>query len=871
MAIALTTNGISRNNDFLQLLLIFWLASMKFTLRTVAAQDNRSQTVNTSFLTNVIPEPNIIETEIKNWWYDDAQKNIAEKYVHEYKGPNASSEIDANDQNIVAVLEQTHSKSAATHSQTSMMVQFYTSTADCGPVCITLIDHYLQLAMHVNSIIDGMVTSTNSTTSHNGNIDTDQRKVSFHAVNCAIYIQLCQQNEVKHYPTFRVYKYGTTSLSYKSIFDVSYQHLHPYEVLEKFGITEDDALNNEADVFVDTTSEKDNMHESDHSINISFNEDNSLLANHLHATMSYHHHSRQELLSDIHIALDYTLRKVIFAKRNTSVVHIPHTKHKSDLTVTEQEVLKSFLLLLQRTMPTTDEHLKNMIKAVIDSYMFATKNHAYMDAILNDHLPLSKQYSERACPKHDITLINNPYGCVMWDLLFLISVGTVDYNLQSYDATEMIHPAASLHTIYEYIQLFGLSTVLVDQEAENSFIGDDFSRMEFIKLYNDCSFMNRCQQLPDAPKYIYDDKKDQVSKEYIVSITTTYAEWKFVPLYLANIRNSITQKANNLSKWPPIAACLVCWNDDMYNTENLNKYLKVEYGHVDAITVTYRHELSHYNTLMTKEKSKSHQQESNLESEEMTQPIDVERQEQLSHETSTAARSRTEMEENKDEFFTNSQIINKRNLLVRPKPSILTMRHGSICILLLVGTFLRWVFIRRQDPRKADGHKMDKTFFIRRQTTTKEISVQSNHINNLDGSQRTIKYTFDNDSDHTPKNNSPNHRMLSPRKRQLMNRRFVLEQEQKKQEQVQNLHNNKSLEHLEESVHDGDDSIDRSINYHHSEDQISSLTSGLSCIPQTPPPPLYKCDNRNTTLNAQLRQRRSPIVPIMAKPKVTLS
>jgi hypothetical protein len=672
-------------------------------------------------------------------------------------------------------------------------------------------------------------------------------------------------------PTTTSHQTSTTKMQ-NSVIDISYQHLHPYEVLEKLGITaydlpdfnenDDDDDNNHgnddavADAMMTSSEVTDTIHRSDQ----------PHMSTLQTTTGIYHHRSRKELFQDIHIALDYTLRTLVFSANKTQdhIVHLPQSHRRSDLTITEQDVLKSFLLLLQKTLPSSTDNIgvRRMVKAVVDNFMYAVKNHNYMDAIVQEYRPVTLQYSSNACPNSNITttfaIVDDgndgtddnmeaakKYTCVMWDILLMMSVGVVDFNIESYDATEMIHPASALQTILEYVRIFGLSTV-------NNRDGKHLQQ-QLTDIYRDCTFRNRCQSLPDAPKVIYEDNKDQVSKEYIAQIRSTYIEWKMVPVYIAAVRNITLPQHHSsfVEVWPPRNLCAVCWkytttSNDIpatsmmqYDDSNLYKYLKVEYGHIDAIAATYRHELLHESAVR--------------EIADKQQPP----MKALFDETSVNDERSDNSLLDLDATLEIPDMVHTKSYISPQSRShtILTTRQGSICILFLIISLLRWVYMR---------------YITRLSNETKGVQPPTKLLtgNGIDHSQRTIVHNFDDDvSDHCCSQSSPARRMsLSPRKRQLLNRRFMIEQEKERSRQEIARNSSYRLEQLEASKEAND--VD-----------ISTTSIRRLLIPNSPTPPLFQCEGTNNQYstgntcsdgNQHLRQRKSPVVP-MTKPKVSLN
>jgi hypothetical protein len=735
-----------------------------FLVPVIPAQDPDHSDVSSLFVLPDVAKSGFVRNETQ-WWYDTRQKYTSSNYVLEYKGHPSSHESVSTDSLKFLSSEALNS---------SIVVQYYTSNnVDCGDTCFDMVDHYIQLAIHVQGL-------TNSNPATRGPF------VTFHAINCAIHAELCQKHQITNYPTFRIEKLRSDG-QYGGVLNVPFHHLHPYELIEKLGLTESEIPDGNKAMSEVATEEEIQMAE---------------LANRL-PSPAYNHRSRIELLNDIHLALDHTLRSVVFAKR---AQHPSVPKYRNEFTVTERDVLKSFLLLLHKTLPTTASQIQYMIHAVIDGFMYATRHHAYMTMLLDQHPPVRDQYTEHACATESYEDYNvtpeDSYRCVMWDLLHMMSVGMVDYNGQSYDGTEMLHPATSLHTIYEYVRNFGF-TVGNNAPTATAMLESDADQKEFIKLYHDCSFFDRCNKLPDAPKFIYENEKDQVSKEIVARITTTTEEWKMVPLYVATLRNAVAQRQLPSSRhWPRKETCPVCWeqssgdpnrNKQMtHDTVNLHKFLKVEYGHFDTLAESYRKELENAAIL---------RQEDTITDGVMdvTAHYDV-----LQNDKETVPFSLKELPYRRDH-----------------KPIVPLVRHGSVCAIFFIGMVVRWFFCQR---------------FQKKQTASSNESA------------RTIQHTFENESvDHLY--SSPKRRFqLSPTKR---NRR-ALEKQQEPVPEKSSI----PLERLEDPVDRGsrDERSPPEVVIHSSPSpSITSLRHSDS--------PASSPNGLSVSLSSQLR-RRLPSLPI---------
>jgi hypothetical protein len=345
---------------------------------------------------------------------------------------------------------------------------------------------------------------------------------------------------------------------------------------------------------------------------------------------------------------------------------------------------------------------------------------------LEEHIPPNTDYSDSACRRSlgaspmDTNVKN--YACVMWDLHLMTVTGMVDYNTQSYDATEMLHPATTLHTIYEYVKVFGSKVTKEqgDRATDRSF-GVNEEAMKFVRLYDDCA-LDRCTILPDAPKFIYQNSQEQISKEVIARITTSTPDWIAASVYLGKVRNAIAAQqqpndgtGNSRNEWPSREACPSCWtrsggaekrNDWNLHEGNLYKYLKVEFGHWDETSRRYRHEL---------------------------------------HEEKV-----TNMDRNDDSSGTSSSYIRGGSMTV-------SIRQASLIAVFVLIAFIRWIAgIQRQ--RKAMAIlSPEQMFFDRSKTYQNNACI------------RSIKNSFEEATDHLEQSNF----IKSPTRKTLMKNRLT--------------------------------------------------------------------------------------------------
>lgn len=358
--------------------------------------------------------------------------------------------------------------------------------------------------------------------------------VDTYAVSCTAVPALCEVQGMENYPVFLLYKPG-------SIEGVRLEKLSAATVLEKFGLQFSDA---------DTTKQLEL----------------------LETVESHPMRTLEELKADIHLSFDTAMRHHIYGDVNE-----PLSKER-------RAALKSWLLLIHKTIPPA-WHIHAIVKELINSFMYVTKNKAYMIAILDVHKPTVTDYS-KACNLGHTTGVT----CGAWEMIHAVTVGAVEYNKMGLlEKKNQISTEAAARIIREYVYYFGM--------------GDDPStRGHFLSQLDACQ-ESHCLQ----PK-----KSSSSTRNSSISSSSSskpgLTDWIQLPLWISQTHTNInhklqldhavaagtktTLKQHMTAVWPPRKFCPDCWNKaGKWNQDVVYKYLQLEYTQIEELSPETREEI----------------------------------------------------------------------------------------------------------------------------------------------------------------------------------------------------------------------------------------------------------------------------------------
>jgi hypothetical protein len=269
----------------------------------------------------------------------------------------------------------------------------------------------------------------------------------------------------------------------------------------------------------------------------------------------------EHLSSDIHLSFDSAMRHYVYDNDLDKI--------SQPLTAEQRSTLKRWLMLIHKTTPSSWK-VHGLVKQLINSFMYVSKNRAYLLSILDAFKPEASSYSPACQGEH-----HHSFTCGVWEMFHAVSVGLVEYNKIGSDPSERIPSRTALSIILKYIETFGM--------------GDDL-RVEhfFTQTVRKCLDDEKC--LPNTEGV---DGPDLVKN------------WIQFPLWISKTHNEVKEKdkkepvqlvaglAASENKWPPRALCPKCWNKvtGQWNDEVVYKFLKQEYTVVESLTASLKKEM----------------------------------------------------------------------------------------------------------------------------------------------------------------------------------------------------------------------------------------------------------------------------------------
>jgi Erv1 / Alr family/Thioredoxin len=449
-----------------------------------------------------------------------------------------------------------------TDTGTYRLVEFYVHWCD---VCKNFKPHYIELARRLQQLAAQSALSSASLSS---------QQIDVHAVSCAPNRPLCRELAIDRYPYFRVLVPGDTGGGGGGV-DVPHAQVHPSTILQKMGLAvADEDL--ESDWNVEQPAISSSTVTSTRGIwswllgMASQSQDETVPG-------KYHYkRSRDELRDDVHLSFDYAMRQGVFVSNDP-------------LTLERSVLLFEWLVLLRNTLPVSWTTLHHAVQGLIDNFDYVKRSEEYMVSILDEYSPpplssspssSSSSFSSAvwsvACSHGEA---DAGYTCGLWQLLHVVTVGVVDYNRAAAFAHSRLATETVARTIRNYIE---------------AFFGCEKCRTNFVADFDACAF-RRCDRL-------------------LVDSTGDEADWIQLPLWLFETHNAVnvrlqaekaareqqphpTKDDAKLVLWPPVKDCPQCWHTDqdnydtIWNDDAVYKYLKVEYGQRDAISMEYKREL----------------------------------------------------------------------------------------------------------------------------------------------------------------------------------------------------------------------------------------------------------------------------------------
>lgn len=347
------------------------------------------------------------------------------------------------------------------------------------------------------------------------------RRLAFYAVPCPIHGKICKDQEIHGYPTVKFFPGGSAegvvlkhSISARDIL-IDHLHVDQEEVQSKL-------------------SEPNNLRKVKNSMK-------------LVASQKTHSSSNHDVFRDATLSFEYALKSSVFA---TSDV----------LDKTQASVLQKWLNLVGKSVPV------EMISVKKDAINLKKVD---VDETFQSEHSLLQYFSDRTernwstnCSKGSS---GAGYTCGLWELLHILTIGVVEWNMSS--PYERISTNDAADTIRDYIEHF--------------FMCDD-CRKNFLSMYDACQFQ-RCDRLTSD---VSDGSRER---------------WRQLPLWLWETHNDVnvrlmeeerkerglpkaSQEEMQSARWPSRSDCAKCWLEGGgWNEDEVYIFLHSHYWRVKGV------------------------------------------------------------------------------------------------------------------------------------------------------------------------------------------------------------------------------------------------------------------------------------------------
>jgi hypothetical protein len=271
--------------------------------------------------------------------------------------------------------------------------------------------------------------------------------------------------------------------------------------------------------------------------------------------------------------------------------------------------LKSWFLLIHKTLPPSWP-IHSTVKELINSFMYVSKNEAYMLSILDASKPASTDFSP-SC-RHDgqslagsqVSHHTTEVTCGTWELFHAVTVGVVEYNKLSLAEKRASHiaPEAAATIIRDYVFQFGM-------DGDN-----DTASRHFLPMANAC-LAKHCLKPPKPTRSFFSFDRSSAATANATSSSSSppvVEDWIRLPIWMSQVHTDInvlvqaeksaysssgrrraTLQQHMDAAWPPHNYCPSCWNavTGQWNVDAVYRYLQLEYTQIEDISPAVRYEL----------------------------------------------------------------------------------------------------------------------------------------------------------------------------------------------------------------------------------------------------------------------------------------
>lgn len=268
----------------------------------------------------------------------------------------------------------------------------------------------------------------------------------------------------------------------------------------------------------------------------------------------------EDLRADVHLSFDWAMRHEV----SLMLAIAP-------LTDRVRTALRDWLTVLSKTLPPSWTTMHSLVKELLDNFAYVAKNANYLTAVLDEFPPDRAEWTLACSQQHG--KVGAGYTCGLWETFHVVTIGVIRHNtLVASSDKERLATAKVARTIRTYVDHFFLS---------------EFGRPEFLASFDSCEH-DRCDKLMESPG--------------------AEADWVHLPLWMFLFHNDVSVRLAKeratlenrelapqeeiAAQWPSRTECPRCrLKHGKWDASMIYKYLLLEYGPQDVLTIGLREEL----------------------------------------------------------------------------------------------------------------------------------------------------------------------------------------------------------------------------------------------------------------------------------------
>ena len=232
-----------------------------------------------------------------------------------------------------------------------------------------------------------------------------QPTIKFYAVSCVAHKQLCKDQEIKSYPTIKLYKKGSFDGNIKGKGTGN----NVDSVLNDLGF-----VNSGSDLEENKKGETFPSERKEAKKKKLKNKNNKQQEKVAARIIPFHEHDIHDAWYDASLSFEFALLHGIYIENGS-------------LSSEKQNTFKEWLELLSNTLPIQMKRTHTIINGILDNWSMAISGQHELDKLVQSYTNKKDEpsWKWKTCTYGDN---NMGYTCGLWQLFHIMSVGVVEYN-----------------------------------------------------------------------------------------------------------------------------------------------------------------------------------------------------------------------------------------------------------------------------------------------------------------------------------------------------------------------------------------------------------------------------------------------------------